>query len=97
MSKKNNDLVTLIGQVNQLNLILKNMGECIARLSETIALKHKDSTSSDYISKHATLFCSKTKFIEWMDKKCQSLVYHARDLEGYGEELEKEFEEGENQ
>ena len=38
MSKKNNDLVTLIDQVNQLNLILEDMGECIGSLSETIAL-----------------------------------------------------------
>ena len=97
MSKKNNDLLTLIGQVNQLNLVLKDMGECISRLSETIALKHRESASSDFVSKRPMLFCSKTQFITWMDKKCQSLAWHARDLEGYGEELEKEFEEGENQ
>ena len=85
----NSDLVTLIGQVNQLNLVLENMGECIGRLSETI----KESRTGYTIS--YPMFCNKTKFITWMDKKCQSLAWHARDLEGCGEELEKEFEEGE--
>ena len=91
MSKKNSDLVTLIGQVNQLNLILEDMGECISRLSETI----KESRTGFTLS--YPMFCNKTKYITWLGEMCYTLGYHARDLEGYGQQLEKEFEEGENQ
>ena len=67
------------------------MGECIGSLSETI----KESRTGFTIS--YPMFCNKTKYITWIDKKCQSLAWHARDLEGYGQQLEKEFEEGENE
>ncbi len=91
MSKKNSDLVTLIDQVNQLNLILEDMGECIGSLSETI----KESRAG-FTLKYP-MFCNKTKHITWIDEKCQSLAWHARDLQGYSQQLEKEFEEGGNQ
>lgn len=91
----NSDLVSLMVQVGTLQRTLKNIDKSITGLSETVALKHRESASSDFVSKRPMLFCSKTKFITWMDQQCQTLVYHARGLEGYGEELEKEFEEGE--
>ena len=95
MSKKNNDLLTLIDQVNQLQRTLKNMGECIGSLSETIALNVKES-GAVHIQQYPMLFCNKTKYITWLGKKCYTLGYHARDFEEYSQQLEKEFEEGEN-